>query len=99
EARLGTTSGGKPGTTGDRTPPPADANGDRRWSGLRVLVTAGGTREPIDAVRFVGNRSSGKRGGAPAEEAADRGARVTVVAANVGLPQRPGIDYVDDGDP
>jgi phosphopantothenoylcysteine decarboxylase / phosphopantothenate---cysteine ligase len=63
--------------------------------GLRVLVTAGGTREPIDAVRFVGNRSSGRMGFALAEEAARRGADVTVVAANVSLPRRAGITYVD----
>ena len=63
--------------------------------GANVLVTAGGTREPIDAVRFVGNRSSGKMGWALAEEAARRGAKVTVVAANVGLPRAPGIEYVD----
>src|SRR4051794_35134206 len=63
--------------------------------GLKVLVTAGGTREPIDAVRFVGNRSSGRMGWALAEEAASRGARVTVVAANVALPRPPGIRYVD----
>jgi phosphopantothenoylcysteine decarboxylase/phosphopantothenate--cysteine ligase len=53
--------------------------------GLRVLVTAGGTREPIDSVRFLGNRSSGRMGLALAEEAARRGADVTVVAANVAL--------------
>src|SRR4051795_12259731 len=63
--------------------------------GMRVLVTAGGPREPIDAVRFVGNRSSGRMGWALAEEAARRGAQVTVVAANVGLPRRPGIEYVE----
>jgi phosphopantothenoylcysteine decarboxylase/phosphopantothenate--cysteine ligase len=63
--------------------------------GLKVLVTAGGTREPIDAVRFVGNRSSGKMGWALAEEAARRGANVTVVAANVSLPRAAGIEYVD----
>ena len=63
--------------------------------GLEVLVTAGGTREPIDAVRYVGNRSSGRMGFALAEEAARRGAGVTVVAANVSLPRRDGIDYVD----
>jgi phosphopantothenoylcysteine decarboxylase / phosphopantothenate---cysteine ligase len=63
--------------------------------GLNVLVTAGGTREPIDAVRFVGNRSSGRMGFALAEEAARRGADVTVVAANVSLPRRAGIEYVD----
>ena len=55
----------------------------RELDGLKVLVTAGGTREPIDAVRFVGNRSSGRMGFALAEEAARRGADVTVVAANV----------------
>jgi phosphopantothenoylcysteine decarboxylase/phosphopantothenate--cysteine ligase len=54
--------------------------------GLRVLVTAGGTREPIDSVRFVGNRSSGRMGLALAEEAARRGAEVTLIAANVTLP-------------
>ena len=59
----------------------------RSLDGLKVLVTAGGTREPIDAVRFVGNRSSGRMGFAVAEEAARRGADVTVVAANVGLPR------------
>src|SRR4051812_41675230 len=58
--------------------------------GLRVLVTAGGTREPIDSVRYVGNRSSGRMGGAIASEAAKRGADVTLVAANVSaaIPER-----------
>jgi phosphopantothenoylcysteine decarboxylase / phosphopantothenate---cysteine ligase len=63
--------------------------------GRRVLVTAGGTREPLDAVRFLGNRSSGRMGFALAEAAARRGARVTALAANVSLPRRPGIDYTD----
>jgi len=63
--------------------------------GLRVLVTAGGTREPIDAVRFVGNRSSGRMGFALANEAAALGAAVTVVAANVALPRDPRVTYVD----
>ena len=67
----------------------------RPLDGLRVLVTAGGTREPIDAVRYIGNRSSGRMGFALAEEAARRGARVTVVAANVQLPRQIGISYVD----
>jgi phosphopantothenoylcysteine decarboxylase/phosphopantothenate--cysteine ligase len=58
----------------------------RSLDGMRVLVTAGGTREPIDAVRFVGNRSSGRMGLALAEEAARRGADVTLIAANVTLP-------------
>ncbi|HEV7804608.1 MAG TPA: bifunctional phosphopantothenoylcysteine decarboxylase/phosphopantothenate--cysteine ligase CoaBC [Solirubrobacteraceae bacterium] len=63
--------------------------------GLRVLVTAGGTREPIDAVRFVGNRSSGRMGFALAEQAAALGADVTVVAANVTLARDPRVRYVD----
>jgi phosphopantothenoylcysteine decarboxylase/phosphopantothenate--cysteine ligase len=62
-------------------------------SGTRVLVTAGGTREPIDPVRFIGNRSSGKQGHAVAEEAAARGAKVTLVTT-VGLPASVGIDVV-----
>jgi phosphopantothenoylcysteine decarboxylase/phosphopantothenate--cysteine ligase len=65
--------------------------------GANVLVTAGGTREPIDSVRFVGNRSSGRMGFALAQEAQRRGANVTVVAANVSIPRSPGIDYVDVG--
>jgi phosphopantothenoylcysteine decarboxylase/phosphopantothenate--cysteine ligase len=65
------------------------------WAELRVLVSAGGTREPIDSVRFVGNRSSGRMGFALAEAAQARGAHVTVVAANVALPRRAGIDYRD----
>jgi phosphopantothenoylcysteine decarboxylase/phosphopantothenate--cysteine ligase len=71
--------------------------GARPWDGLKVLVTAGGTREPIDSVRFVGNRSSGRMGFALAEEAAALGADVTVVAAHVALPRRPGLRYVDVG--
>jgi phosphopantothenoylcysteine decarboxylase/phosphopantothenate--cysteine ligase len=69
--------------------------GSRPWDGRRVLVTAGGTREPIDAVRFVGNRSSGRMGWALAEEAAALGADVTVVAANVALARHPRVRYVD----
>jgi phosphopantothenoylcysteine decarboxylase/phosphopantothenate--cysteine ligase len=64
------------------------------WSGLHVLVSAGGTREPIDAVRFVGNRSSGRMGLALAEAAAARGAHVTLVAANVALRAASGIELV-----
>ncbi len=63
--------------------------------GMRLLVTAGGTREPIDAVRFVGNRSSGKMGFAIASAAADRGAEVTVIAANVGLARDARVMYHD----
>jgi phosphopantothenoylcysteine decarboxylase / phosphopantothenate---cysteine ligase len=81
-----------------RAPDPTDGAataGSRELDGLNVLVTAGGTREPIDAVRFVGNRSSGRMGFALADEAARRGATVTVLAANVSLPRRAGITYVD----
>jgi phosphopantothenoylcysteine decarboxylase/phosphopantothenate--cysteine ligase len=63
--------------------------------GLRVLVTAGGTREPIDAVRFVGNRSSGRMGAALAAEARRRGARVTLLGANLAVPAPPGVDVVE----
>jgi phosphopantothenoylcysteine decarboxylase/phosphopantothenate--cysteine ligase len=65
------------------------------WDGLRVLVSAGGTREPIDPVRFIGNRSSGRMGLALAERAAQRGAEVTLIAANVSLPAPPGVRRVD----
>jgi phosphopantothenoylcysteine decarboxylase/phosphopantothenate--cysteine ligase len=63
--------------------------------GVRVLVSAGGTREPLDAVRYVGNRSSGRMGFALADEAAARGAAVTVVAANVALARNPRVSYED----
>jgi phosphopantothenoylcysteine decarboxylase/phosphopantothenate--cysteine ligase len=74
EALLGTGPGGQ-----------SPDSGRRPWSGIRVLVTAGGTREPIDSVRFIGNRSSGRMGLALAAEAANRGAEVTLIAANVSL--------------
>jgi phosphopantothenoylcysteine decarboxylase / phosphopantothenate---cysteine ligase len=63
--------------------------------GLRVLVTAGGTREPIDSVRYVGNRSSGRMGLALAAEAARRGADVTLIAANLALPKPSGVRAVE----
>jgi len=69
--------------------------GHRPWDGLRVLVTAGGTREPIDSVRFLGNRSSGRMGIALAAAAARRGADVTLIAANVALPEPPGVHRID----
>jgi phosphopantothenoylcysteine decarboxylase/phosphopantothenate--cysteine ligase len=62
--------------------------------GKRVLVTAGGTREPIDPVRFIGNRSSGKQGYAIAQAALDRGAEVTILSANVNLPDPVGATVV-----
>ncbi len=69
--------------------------GEKPWDGLRVLVTAGGTREPIDPVRFIGNRSSGRMGIALAAAAARRGADVTLVAANVALSAPPAVRRVD----
>jgi phosphopantothenoylcysteine decarboxylase / phosphopantothenate---cysteine ligase len=68
--------------------------GSRGWTGVRVLVTAGGTREPIDPVRYIGNRSSGRMGLSLAAAAARRGADVTVVAANVLLPAPAGVRVV-----
>jgi phosphopantothenoylcysteine decarboxylase / phosphopantothenate---cysteine ligase len=69
--------------------------GERPWDGLAVLVTAGGTREPIDPVRFLGNRSSGRMGLALAAAAVRRGADVTLIAANVDLPAPAGVRRID----
>jgi phosphopantothenoylcysteine decarboxylase / phosphopantothenate---cysteine ligase len=69
--------------------------GSRPWDGLRVLVTAGGTREPIDPVRYIGNRSSGRMGLALAGAAARRGAEVTLIAANVALPEPAGVHRIN----
>jgi phosphopantothenoylcysteine decarboxylase/phosphopantothenate--cysteine ligase len=80
EAVLAGSTGGHPG--GSTT---------ESWRGLKVLVTAGGTREPIDSVRFVGNSSSGRMGFALAQAAHARGAEVTLLAANVALPDPPGV--------
>jgi phosphopantothenoylcysteine decarboxylase / phosphopantothenate---cysteine ligase len=67
-------------------------------AGVKVLVTAGGTREPIDPVRFIGNRSSGKQGYAMARVAAQRGADVTLIAGNTaGLVDPAGVDVVHIG--
>jgi phosphopantothenoylcysteine decarboxylase/phosphopantothenate--cysteine ligase len=64
-------------------------------AGKRVLVTAGGTREPLDAVRYVGNRSSGRMGVALAAEAQRRGAEVTLIGSNLTVPTPAGVDVVD----
>jgi phosphopantothenoylcysteine decarboxylase/phosphopantothenate--cysteine ligase len=66
-------------------------------AGRHVVVSAGGTREPLDPVRFLGNASSGKQGYALAAVAAARGARVTLIAANVDLPDPAGADVVRVG--
>ena len=63
--------------------------------GKRVLISAGGTQEPIDAVRFVGNRSSGRMGVALAAEARRRGARVTLLGANLAVAAPSGVELVD----
>src|SRR5690606_924401 len=63
-------------------------------TGRRVVVTAGGTREPLDPVRFLGNRSSGRQGYALARTAVARGATVQVVAANVDLPDPAGAEVL-----
>ncbi|MFC8500812.1 bifunctional phosphopantothenoylcysteine decarboxylase/phosphopantothenate synthase [Pedococcus sp. NPDC057267] len=70
---------------------PADEHG---LEGRRVVVSAGGTREPLDPVRFLGNRSSGKQGYALARVAARRGAEVVLVAANTSLPAPDGVTVV-----
>jgi phosphopantothenoylcysteine decarboxylase / phosphopantothenate---cysteine ligase len=73
----------------------ARALGPRDWQGRKVLVTAGPTFEPIDPVRFVGNRSTGKMGFAIARQAARRGAQVTLVAGPTALPTPAGVERVD----
>ena len=64
------------------------------FKGHKILVTAGGTREPIDPVRFIGNRSSGKQGYAVARAAMLRGADVTLISANVQIPDIPGVRII-----
>jgi phosphopantothenoylcysteine decarboxylase/phosphopantothenate--cysteine ligase len=98
EALLAGTSTGD--SRGDPTSPDAQSTPHsgggvtaNAWRGLRVLVTAGGTREPIDSVRFIGNNSSGRMGLALAQAAHERGAEVTIVAANVSLPRPAGVAW------
>ncbi|WP_329257998.1 bifunctional phosphopantothenoylcysteine decarboxylase/phosphopantothenate--cysteine ligase CoaBC [Actinoallomurus sp. NBC_01490] len=74
-----------------------DLDTARDLAGRHVVVSAGGTREPIDPVRFIGNRSSGMQGYALARTALARGARVTLVAANVALPDPAGAEVVRTG--
>ena len=64
-------------------------------AGRHVVVTAGGTREPLDSVRFLGNRSSGRMGVALADAARERGARVTLLAANLQVPAPAGVEVVE----
>jgi phosphopantothenoylcysteine decarboxylase/phosphopantothenate--cysteine ligase len=72
----------------------ATPGNDGPLAGKHVLVTAGGTREPLDSVRFLGNRSSGRMGVALAEAASRRGARVTLLAANLHVPAPDGVDVI-----
>ncbi|MET4052244.1 phosphopantothenoylcysteine decarboxylase/phosphopantothenate--cysteine ligase [Frigoribacterium sp. PvP054] len=99
-------AGGPAGAAGDPSGAAGDSAQEARvgdLDGLRVVVSAGGTREPLDPVRFVGNRSSGKQGAALALAAADRGAHVTVVGAALDgavrqrLVGRDDVDLVDVG--
>lgn len=87
-AALPAAHGARPGD-GHTAPPAGDL------AGTTVVVTAGGTREPIDPVRFLGNRSSGRMGFAVAAEAARRGATVHLIAAPASLPTPPGVDRRD----
>jgi len=93
------TAGPRSSATSDTAANAHSTNGNatpaRDLDGLHVLVTAGGTREPIDSVRYIGNRSSGRMGVALAEEAQNRGARVTLIAANVALETRDEIERID----
>ncbi|UUN25779.1 bifunctional phosphopantothenoylcysteine decarboxylase/phosphopantothenate--cysteine ligase CoaBC [Streptomyces sp. FIT100] len=66
-------------------------------AGRHVVISAGGTREPLDPVRYLGNRSSGKQGYALARTAAARGARVTLIEANTGMADPAGVDVVHVG--
>jgi phosphopantothenoylcysteine decarboxylase/phosphopantothenate--cysteine ligase len=75
-------------------PPLLEAARDEDLTGRHVVVTAGGTREPIDPVRFIGNRSTGKMGVAVAAAAVERGARVTLIAANLEIPPPPGAEVI-----
>src|SRR5699024_1861071 len=69
-------------------------DGSHDLAGRRIIISAGGTREAVDPVRFIGNHSSGKQGYALARTAAARGAEVTLIAANVSLPDPAGVEVV-----
>ncbi|MFD7165979.1 bifunctional phosphopantothenoylcysteine decarboxylase/phosphopantothenate--cysteine ligase CoaBC [Streptomyces violascens] len=75
----------------------ARGSAERDLAGRHVVISAGGTREPLDPVRYLGNRSSGKQGYALARTAVARGARVTLIEANTGLPDPAGADVVRVG--
>ncbi len=89
-------SGASAGSPSPPRSPRASRNCSQPGSlaGRRVLVTAGGTREPLDTVRFVGNRSSGRMGVALAEEGRRRGAEVILLAANLSVPAPYGVEAI-----
>ncbi|GAB3797780.1 bifunctional phosphopantothenoylcysteine decarboxylase/phosphopantothenate--cysteine ligase CoaBC [Humibacter antri] len=76
----------------DRTASGQDSRSHRDLAGHRIVITAGGTREPLDPVRFLGNRSSGKQGVALAVAARDRGADVVLIAAHLDIPAPDGVE-------
>ena len=82
-------------STGSAQPEPVEGHAQASLHGRHVLVTAGPTHEPIDPVRYIANRSSGKQGFAIAAAAAEAGARVTLVAGPVNLATPPGVNRVD----
>lgn len=92
--RAAATTAPRAGTDGSGD----DADGGGDLAGRTVVVSAGGTREPLDPVRFLGNRSSGRQGVALAARAAARGARVVLVAAHLEVPPPPGARVVQVGD-
>ena len=75
-------------------PPSAPTPREADLAGRHIVVTAGGTAEPIDPVRYIGNRSTGKMGVAVAEAALDRGARVTLICGQTSVPMPPDIEVV-----
>ncbi|MEA2215672.1 MAG: phosphopantothenoylcysteine decarboxylase / phosphopantothenate---cysteine ligase [Solirubrobacteraceae bacterium] len=95
ERVLATSPGSAADANGAAAPGGNGAHAVKLLAGVRVLVTAGGTREPIDSVRYIGNSSSGRMGLALATVALERGAEVTLVAANVALPSAAGVRRVD----
>ena len=84
-------AGLRSGASADALGQPSRIGGGKPLAGRHVLVTAGPTHEPIDPVRYIANRSSGKQGYAIAAAAAAQGARVTLVSGPVGLPDPPGV--------
>ena len=99
EGRLGIGRMSEPGEIAARVEgllgvSPPEAGDGSALAARHVLVTAGGTREPLDQVRFVGNRSSGRMGVALAEASRERGARVTMLAANLQVPPPEGVEVV-----